>query len=204
MNETIQKISEDENNRLIITTYQKLYYFQDGKFIPLPAEKQRNPHASYSGKPGSVWIIELGGITHQKNGTETFYPLNLKLEIAKLLPQTPFSYTDESIQGVVALNSFEDSGGSLWIGGFFNRLFRLREGSFEIFTAADILGSEKPFNFLPILDDEKGNIWISTVNISYSLYKTETRLIKYDGKNFESIKTNVFFDDGLTDREGNL
>ena len=56
LNERIHQIAEDENNRLIISTSKKLYYFEDGKFIPLPAEKQREPLKSYSRKPDSVWI----------------------------------------------------------------------------------------------------------------------------------------------------
>lgn len=183
--EIIYKIYEDENNRIIVLTREKSYYFQDGKLIPLPEEKQRSPATTYSGKPSSVWIMEPGGVTHHKNGTKTIYPLRLEFGEGFFYTQT----------------SFEDSRGALWIGGLRNKLYRLHEGVIESFTAAEIFGAVKPFVIYPSFEDEKGNVWLAA---GLSEPGHPNGLINFDGKKFQFNDLNMNFAAAIEDREGNL
>ncbi|MCW5960241.1 MAG: hypothetical protein KIS76_08755 [Pyrinomonadaceae bacterium] len=198
LSELIREISEDEDNRLIIATHQKLYYFKDGKFIPLPAEKQREPIKTYSRKPDSVWIMKPGSITHKKNGGETFYSFDFR----QLRTSSVADFTVNYFPEMAAAYCFEDSHGALWVGRVRDRLYRLRDGEVELFTAAEIFGSKIQFDIAPILEDEKGNIWLSLI-IETPNY-TKTGLVKYDGGNFELSKTEGVAMGGIIDRENNL
>ena len=189
MSEIIHQISEDENSRLIISTIKKLYYFEDEKLIPLPSEKQRVPRTSYSRIPGSEWVIEADKITHRKNGTETIFLLDQVFPGINTYPEG------------IALYGFEDSRGGLWFGGSSN-LYYLSENSSKSFTSADIFGSAKPGYFVPILEDEKGNIWLS-FNANHPI-SAKSEMVKYDGEKFERGYVDDVLVSGIIDRENNL
>jgi signal transduction histidine kinase/ligand-binding sensor domain-containing protein len=186
--ETLIAIVSDAKGNAVIETFDGFYYLQDGKLVPTSDQKERNVKTICYGKSGAKWAFERNGISRQKDGQITTYPLGL-----------PPEYLNSSISFYV----HEDNQGALWI-KLKNKLYRLADGVATTFTKNEIPAFDK---LIPqqIFDDADGSVWI-IFGDSTLTPKVEAKLLRYKDNRFTSynLSESVGGIQGITDREGNF
>jgi ligand-binding sensor domain-containing protein/signal transduction histidine kinase len=102
---------------------------------------------------GTIWVGPNAGLYWLKSKLFDYYPV----------PQEPY------LQGIFALHC--DTSGSLWIGTELAGLLRLRAGHFDQWLwPRDGLPSN---HITAILEDNEGNLWMSSENGIFACSKTE-------------------------------
>ena len=142
--------------------------------------------AIYRDRKGMLWVgLESGGIACFEEETETFTAFMHRLSQTNSL-----GYND--------INSFyEDTQGNFWVatnGGGVD-LFDRKKGVFKHYTTKDGLPNNVVYG---ILEDEKGNLWMST-NLGISMFdpvhKTFTNYDRNDGLQGNEFNRNAFYKD---------
>jgi ligand-binding sensor domain-containing protein/signal transduction histidine kinase len=160
----VRTIYEDRQGNLWIGRYDQHGHpikFSRERFITSTGEKgvgQNVLFVALEDRAGNLWF---GG-----------YGL-FQLKDGKLMPigQDAFGR-----QHVMAL--YEDDQGSLWIGTYGNGLWRLKDEKFTRITTAQGLADDWVYQ---ILDDDRGNLWISSNRGIYRVSKQELNNLA-DGK----------------------
>jgi ligand-binding sensor domain-containing protein len=189
LREKIANIAPDARGVPLIETYERYYYFQDGKLQPATQQKENRVRTFYYGRSGAEWIFERRGITQRgKNGQTFFYPLELNPE---------WLIAGNSIY------SFEDSRGALWGSSRTRQIHRLQNGETTIFTEKEIpaLKDLAPSVFT---EDAEGGVWFALTD---ALSVKPSKIVRFkDGQLtvFDSGEALDYLRRILIDREGNL
>lgn len=172
----------------VIETTDGLYRFEDGALVPTGDQKEMRARQFYYGRSGAKWTFEQNGVTRQKDGQTTVYPLTLP---------------PESLTSTVSLKPYEERQGALWI-SLSGKMCRLADGNTRVFTKNEI----PPLSQLTsqvIFDDGDGGVWIvfEVFDLSRNL---SAALVRFKDGQFTSYDLGkaVGTTSGLTDREGNF
>ncbi len=181
-------IISDADGNAVIEGGDRFYYLQDGRFIPTADQKERNVRQFYYGKSGTKWKVEQNGISRQKDGQTTNYPLSLPRE---------------SLTSTINFRTYEDNQGALWL-VVNDKLYRLAEAKVTTFTKNEI-PALKELTLQTIFDDAEGNIWFlfGTANLKAQL---NSQLVRFKNGQFTSYDAGKYVPgtSGITDREGNF
>lgn len=181
-------IVSDVAGNAVIETVDGYFYLRDGKFIPTADQKEKNVRQIYYGKSAAKWTFEQNGVSRQKDGQTTNYPLDL-----------PSDYLNLAVSSL----AYEDKHGALWI-RFKDKLCRLADAQISTFTR-DEIPALKELSLQTILDDAEGSVWFvfGAANPNAQL---DGQLVKFKDGQFTSYKfgKSVPAGIGITDREGNF
>ncbi len=181
-------IVSDSRGAAVIETTAGFYYLQDGVFIPAFDQKENNVRQVFYGKSGAKWTFAEDGISREKDGQTTKYPLALPSEFLNLY---------------IGIYVHEDNQGILWI-KLKDKLYRLADGAATAFTKSEIAA----FNELipqQIFDDADGSVWFIFGDSSLTR-EVNAQLLRYKDNRFTSynLGESVGGIVGITDREGNF
>lgn len=130
----LRVLVEDEDR-----TTRSWYSLSNGKFeFSEKLEKYTNDFV-YNGKFGTKWTFTTGGITEERDGSETFFPLDL-------------SKVDYRV------NVFEDRDGNMWLSH--NEVFCLRNG--ELHTYGKETGLPENSIYHSFWQEEDGSVWLAS------------------------------------------
>ena len=132
----------------------------------------------YEDKSGNLWIgTEGGGLNKFERATNTFQNFKNELDDSSSLNSDYIFTIHESPEGILWLGTW---------GGGLNR-FDVKNGKTEHFTVNDGLPSNAIYG---ILEDEKGNLWLSTNN-GLSRFNPDSKIISnYNVK--DGLQNNEF------------
>ena len=140
----VRSIYFDNQGAAWIGTRRGLSQWKDGRFTTYTALDGLGSDlvgAILQSKDGSLWISTLGGLTHYSHGV--FH-----------------NYTEkDGLSNRVVTALYEDGAGTLWIGTNGGGLNRMRGG--RIVPVA-VRSADLAANIYSILEDEQGNLWISS------------------------------------------
>lgn len=180
-------IVSDAKGDALIETYDGFYYMLDGRLI-LADQKEKNVKHVYFKKSGPKWIFRQGGISRQKDGHITNYPISLP---------------DEHLGIINTPKVFEERQGALWL-AFNNNLYRLANGNVTVFTKSEI----PALNELALqitFEDAEGSLWF-VFGSSNITRKSAGQLVKFKDNKFTSynLDKSISATSGIADREGNF
>jgi PAS domain S-box-containing protein len=122
-----------------------LYRFRDGKLDRIPSISGVNQ--IIGGRDGGFWVAAIEGLFHVRGGKAFLYEQNRGL---------PAHLRD----------LYQDSTGTLWLATYGGGLFRFRDGHLKAITSKDRLPNNM---LLRILEDGKGNLWVSSTRNIFRL-----------------------------------
>jgi signal transduction histidine kinase/ligand-binding sensor domain-containing protein len=219
----------DREGALWIGGFGALTRMRDGRFelmagpnakkidLPDPATV-----AIYQDRQGAMWFGTIEGLVRYKDGAATVYTTSGGLPdnhieaihesrdgtlwigtrggLARFAGGGFISYTDSNGMPAVQVRClYEDDDGVLWIGTYDSGLVRMKDGQFTRYTIKDGLFNNGAFQ---ILEDRRGNLWMSSNKGIYSVGKQE--LNDFAAGKIHSL-TSISFDkkDGMLDQECN-
>ena len=115
-----------------------LYRFLNGKLDRIPGIT--DVHHIIEDRDGGLWVAGIGGIFHVRDGKAV-----------------PFRQNQSLPSHIGSI--YQDSTGTFWVATYGGGLFRLRDGQLKAITTKDGLPNNM---LLRILDDGKGNLWVSS------------------------------------------
>jgi ligand-binding sensor domain-containing protein/signal transduction histidine kinase len=167
MSDRVYALYEDRSGTLWIGTYgQGLYQLKDGRFIGFSLEegglRRVGPgmgpprgfvRVIYEDRQGALWIGTRRGLYRLKEGNDTFYTTR-----------------DGLSPGELVTSFHEDEDGTVWIGTYGGGLNRFRDGRFTVYTTDHGLPDNTIYQ---ILDDGRGNLWMSSNRGIFRISKKE-------------------------------
>jgi signal transduction histidine kinase/ligand-binding sensor domain-containing protein len=187
LRETITGILQDANGHPLIETRERYYYFQDGRFILAPEQKERGSRLIYYGKSGATWLIEPHGITRKKDGLSYFYPIALN---------------PEWLLDTYGYHPFEDRQGALWIAMSPGLQRLLPDGGMTRFSEHE-LPELKDLSGSLYFEDTEGSVWVL---LTEPLQVKPDKIARFKDGSWSVFESGVreFWRDALVDREGNF
>jgi ligand-binding sensor domain-containing protein len=107
----------------------------------------------YEDRQGALWIGTRRGLYRLKEGNDTFYTTR-----------------DGLSPGELVTSFHEDEDGTVWIGTYGGGLNRFRDGRFTVYTTDHGLPDNTIYQ---ILDDGRGNLWMSSNRGIFRISKKE-------------------------------
>jgi len=202
-NNIVQAIYEDSDSQLWIGTGGGLNLFDRGKNIFINFQHNPKDPKSFSSnqvqscifedRSGNLWIGTWDGLNRlgsdlRKKATEN--PSSVKFEKFRNIPANKNSLSDGRV-----ISGYEDSKGNLWFGTYGGGLNELLADEQNISNPAFIRYKQEEglaSNIVYcILEDDLGNLWLSTDN-GLSMFNPEKEIFKnYDAT--DGLQSNQFF-----------
>ncbi len=181
-------IAADIQGNALIETNDGSFYLLDGKLVPAEEKKEPKVKLLFYGKSGAKWTLEQNGITRQKDGQTTNYPLNLP---------------SENLTSTNFFRIYEDNRGALWL-SVKDKLYRLADAKVTAFTNNEI-PALKELNLQTIFDDAEGNTWF-VFGAANAEAQLNGQFVRFKDGQFTSYNLGkpVSATSGITDREGNF
>jgi signal transduction histidine kinase/ligand-binding sensor domain-containing protein len=169
------------------------YYFQDGKFVAAPATYELPNVAPYWGPSGTQWHFAADGVTENRRGQLTHYPL--KLDLVQNSPGQALAFD---------LKPLEDQRGALWFSDY-QTLYRLHAGQitrYSLRAEPQLAGTSM---LRPFCTDNEGGIWFAAGR----MYQKSNGVLRFYQNRFtwygaETALRSTFVSMIFKDREGTL
>lgn len=145
-------IHEDRAGNFWFGTTTGLTRLRDGDFTVYTTRDglaHNDVKAIYEDRHGTLWLGTHGGLTRYAEGHFTTFT----------------GFGEHQVRTL-----YEDSDGVLWIGTYGSGLFRFKDGKFTRYTMDDGLFNNGVFQ---ILEDERGNFWLSCNKGIYRVRRQE-------------------------------
>jgi len=157
------------------------YNFSGSDFEFIEKESPPTEQFSFNGRKGSVWNIAANGVTETRDGSSVFTAIDLSRVNFRV-------------------NTFEDAGGSLWLGE--NKVFNIRDGKVQTFS--DAAGLPQNSLYHSFWQEPDGSVWFSSggaSSASIGLVQYKDGQFKLWGKEHGLMASAI--QDVFHDREGN-
>ncbi len=227
--EFVQALLKDSQGRLWIGAVGGVQYLKDGKYYDFTSQTGFSVGSAdywdiHESRDGTIWFATNQGLLKLQNNqvirltTENNLPTNdvrliyekqdgnfllgtyngLSAMTADGEIQQTFTEKD-GLAGNFIRSIYEDSDGILWIGTYDSGLSRLKDGKFTNFYTSNGMFSNGVF---AILEDNRGNFWMSSNQGIYRVSKQELNDFA-DGKISKITSTAYGKSDGMLNPECN-
>lgn len=159
---TVTDIHEDRSGALWFASSEGLFHWQHKRMTRftmaqgLPSNDVKIIHES---PDGTLWIGTYGGLARFSH---------CQVEISRC-PIQAFTVADGLASNLVR-SIYQDRDGVMWIGSYDGGLTRLKDSRFTRYTSGDGLFNDGVFQ---ILEDERGNLWMSCNRGIYRVAKRQ-------------------------------